>query len=119
MLSQVKVPGEALLDFTLQQEVSIPTRRNKPFILLGHSRGSFAAQLYILEHSRDIDGLALSGSGALDGLVRLAKSAPAGENIPNKPFEPAPTPFDWLSRDTAVVDAFINDPLCFGALQPA
>ena len=91
----------------------------KPFILLGHSMGSFASQQYILDHSDFVDGLVLSGSGALDGLVRLANSAPPGDNILNAPFEPARTPFDWLSRDPAVVDLFMNDPLCFGALQPA
>src|SRR5262249_19320387 len=61
----------------------------------------------------------LSGSGALDGLVRVASSAPAGKNILNAAFEPARTPFDWLSRDSAVADAFINDPFCFAQLQPA
>ena len=90
-----------------------------PFILLGHSMGSFAAQQYVLNDSSEIDGLVLSGSGALDGLARLASSAPAGKNILNDPFEPARTPFDWLSRDTEVVDAFIEDPLCFAELQPA
>jgi alpha-beta hydrolase superfamily lysophospholipase len=91
---------------------------NLPFILFGHSMGSFAAQQYVLDHSREIDTLILSGSGALDGLARLVTSAPAGTNILNVNFEPARTPFDWLSRDTAVVDAFMNDPLSFAGLQP-
>ncbi len=81
--------------------------------------GSFATQQYVLDHSREIDGLILSGSGALDGLARLVSEAPAGKNILNAPFEPARTLFDWLSRDSAVVDAFINDPLCFAEVRPA
>ena len=92
---------------------------NLPLILLGHSMGSFAAQQCALDYSGGIDALILSGSGALDGLAKLASSAPAGENILNALLEPARTPFDWLSRDSAVVDAFINDPLCFAGLQPA
>jgi alpha-beta hydrolase superfamily lysophospholipase len=89
------------------------------FILLGHSMGSFAAQQYMLDRSELIYGLALSGSGALDGLVRLTRSGkrtPA--EIVNAAFEPARTPCDWLSRDPATVDAFLSDPLCFGWLQP-
>ena len=91
----------------------------QPFILLGHSMGSFAAQQYVLDRSGEIDGLILSGSGALDGLAQIATSAPAGSNILNEAFEPARTPFDWLSRDPLVVDAFVNDPLCFAQLQTA
>ena len=50
----------------------------------GHGRT--AAQQYVLDHSREIDGLA-----------RLASAAPPGENLLNAPFEPARTPFDPAS----------------------
>jgi len=94
---------------------------DKPYILLGHSMGSFAAQQFVLDHSHSIDGLALSGSGALDGLARIAQSVAAGEDLMklmNAGFEPARTSSDWLSRDNAEVDKFINDPLCFPSLKP-
>jgi alpha-beta hydrolase superfamily lysophospholipase len=93
----------------------------KPYILLGHCMGSFAAQQFALDHGHSIDGLALSGSGALDGLARVAQSVSPGEDPMkrmNAAFQPARTSFDWLSRDNAEVDAFINDPLCFPSLQP-
>jgi len=91
-----------------------------PLILLGHSMGSFAAQKYALDYSECIFGLALSGSGALDELVEVVRSSgrDPGELL-NARFQPARTPCDWLSRDPATVEAFLNDPLCFGWLQPA
>lgn len=89
-----------------------------PFLLLGHSMGSFAAQQLVLDHSRELDGLVLSGSSALDCLISAAIAAGAGTNWLNAAFEPARTPFDWLSRDPAVADAFARDPLCFAQLEP-
>jgi alpha-beta hydrolase superfamily lysophospholipase len=89
-----------------------------PLILLGHGMGSFAAQRYVIDHSYEVDGLVLSGSGALDGLARDVVLAPAGSSLLNAAFEPARTPFDWLSRDQAIVDAFMADPLCFADLRP-
>ena len=90
-----------------------------PLFLLGHGLGSFAAQQYVLEHSSDIDGLILSGSGVLDGLARLARAGRSTYGVLDDGFDQAQTPFDWLSRDDEVVDAFLNDPLCFAELKPA
>jgi alpha-beta hydrolase superfamily lysophospholipase len=108
-------------DMLCLQVIAKKEHPDKPYILLGHSMGSFAAQQFILDHSHSIDGLALSGSGTLDGLVRVAQSISAGEDpmkLMNAPFEPARTPLDWLSRHNAEVDAFIADPLCFPSLKP-
>ncbi|MEO8811838.1 MAG: lysophospholipase [Caulobacteraceae bacterium] len=91
----------------------------RPLILLGHSMGSFAAQIYLLQHPADLDGLVLSGTAALDAMVEAMAGAPPGMESLNAPFEPGRTPFDWLSRDTAEVDAYIADPLCGFAVTEA
>jgi alpha-beta hydrolase superfamily lysophospholipase len=82
-----------------------------PLILLGHSMGSFATQIYLLSHSTLIDGVVLSGSVALDLLPPPDPNANALEAF-NAEFEPARTPFDWLSRDSQEVDKYVFDPLC-------
>lgn len=89
-----------------------------PLILLGHSMGSFAAQIYLLSHSGLIDGAVLSGSVALDLLPPPDPNANGLEAF-NAPFEPARTPFDWLSRDPGEVDKYVFDPLCGFSVTPA
>jgi alpha-beta hydrolase superfamily lysophospholipase len=84
-----------------------------PLILLGHSMGSFAVQQYLLDHSEDVDGVALTGTAVIDLLEpALDLDQPLDLTMFNAPFQPARTDYDWLSRDEAVVDAYVADPLC-------
>ncbi len=84
-----------------------------PLILLGHSMGSWAVQQYVLDHSADVDGVVLTGTAAIDLLEpALDLDQPLDLTGFNAPFQPARTDFDWLSRDDAVVDAYIADPAC-------
>jgi alpha-beta hydrolase superfamily lysophospholipase len=76
-----------------------------PLVLLGHSWGSFMVQMIVNRHAGDYDAVVLSGTayrmpGYLDGgdLNRRHKNLGA-------------TGVEWLSRDPAVAQAFIADPL--------
>jgi len=85
----------------------------QPAVVLGHSMGSFALQHYLLEHSARIDGAALSGTSAVDVIAQgIDASQPADLTAFNAPFEPARTPYDWLSRDPDEVDKYIADEAC-------
>jgi alpha-beta hydrolase superfamily lysophospholipase len=90
-----------------------------PLILLGHSMGSFAAQQYLLDHSDALDGLVLTGTAAIDLLEpALDLDVPLDLTAFNAPFAPARTDYDWLSRDEAIVDAYIADPACGFGIDP-
>lgn len=101
-----------------------------PYILMGHSMGSFLARAYAGRDGTDFDAFVFSGTAGRNPLLPLAKILAkqdirknGGKNVSdmlnnigfgsfNKAFTPARTKFDWLTKDSGIVDAYIADPLC-------
>ncbi|WP_406229446.1 alpha/beta fold hydrolase [Nocardia sp. NBC_01009] len=89
-----------------------------PLVLVAHSLGAMAAQQYLLDDAELLDGVALSGATAVDGL--FARIAAAGGDLLglfNAEFQPIRTDADWISRDEARVDAYVADPWCGFAID--
>jgi alpha-beta hydrolase superfamily lysophospholipase len=105
-------------DMARLSEIARRENPGKKLILMGHSLGSFALQIYLVKHSQLIDAAVLSGSTAMDMLP--PPDPEGGLKSFNKAFEPARTPFDWLSRDPQEVDKYIADKWCgFDATPPS
>lgn len=83
-----------------------------PLVLLGHSMGSFLSQAFVIDHWRELDGLVLVGTSALDVVGAMMMTEPDVGEALNRNFQPARTPFDWLSSAPEEVDLYLADPLC-------
>ncbi|MBQ1476763.1 MAG: alpha/beta fold hydrolase [Erysipelotrichaceae bacterium] len=100
---------------------------NIPYFLLGHSMGSFFARRYLFTYGGELSGAIIMGTGHQGkGLVSMGKmmakilakqkgdfyrsktlTATAFGSY-NKRFE-GRTSVDWLTKDTAIVDKYLND----------
>ena len=74
--------------------------------------GSFAVQQYLLDHSADVDGVVLTGTAAIDLLEPRSTWTSRRPGHVQRAVPPARTDYDWLSRDEAIVDAYVADPGC-------
>lgn len=103
-----------------------------PYILFGHSMGSFMVRTMLCKYpDSGICGAVICGTGwqargLLPAAIKIADAIckKTGERIPseklnniifggyNKKVEHSRTGFDWLTRDSRIVDAYIKHPLC-------
>ena len=108
-----------------------------PYIFFGHSMGSFLTRTYIIDHPEGLKGVIISGTGQNPAAVvaagKLVAKLEMIDNGPmyhspkldklafgsyNKKYDHVRTNLDWLTRDEAIVDQYIADPLC-GAMATA
>ena len=102
-----------------------------PYVILGHSMGSFLTRTYLIRWPGTVDAAVLSGTGQESAAAVASGKSLAGtlcklrgpdhvskrlNDLPfgsyNRAFKPNRTTSDWLSRDEAAVDAYLADPLC-------
>lgn len=103
-----------------------------PYILFGHSMGSFMARTILAKYpDSGISAAIICGTGwqptvAIPALIKVMDVVckKNGEQTPlesldnmifggyNKRIENPRTPKDWLTRDASIVDAYIADPMC-------
>ena len=102
-----------------------------PYYILGHSMGSFMTRAYLMKYGKTVSGAIIMGTGnqplpvAMFGHVlthmiaavkgwhyRSAFVNKMAFGSYNKKFQPSRTDFDWLTRDTDIVDAYIAEPRC-------
>lgn len=102
-----------------------------PYVILGHSMGSFLTRTYLIRWPGTVEAAILSGTGqesaasvasckALTGILCRLKGPDYVSKVINdlslgaynRAFKPNRTPSDWLSRDEAMIDAHLADPLC-------
>lgn len=92
-----------------------------PYFVLGHSMGSLIAMNYVEQNAEDIKGLVLSGTGSQPGTdipkILLTLTKILSKILPAVHLK-SPLPPEFISRDMAVVKAYIDDPLVYNVITP-
>lgn len=125
-------PATALVENVHRlREITAKRYQGIPYVLMGHSMGSFITRNYMIRYGKGLAGVILMGTGMeAPARVKLAKTAAEAQKLLvgdrhvshvidkmafgdyNRKVEEPRTDFDWLSRDSSRVDRYIADPLC-------
>lgn len=102
---------------------------NIPYILMGHSMGSFIVRLHAAKYGHLVDKLIICGTGGnnpaapagllLCNIIKALRGeraiSPLIENMAfgayNKRFE-GNSKYDWLTKDTEIINKYANDKYC-------
>ena len=115
----------------LRKTVTARYSRQTPYIMFGHSMGSFVTRAYLARHGEDVAAAVICGTGwqpapvlaaglALCGLEKLRLGETGRSKLLanlmfgayNRKFPDARTPNDWICSDPEVVAKYTADPLC-------
>lgn len=102
-----------------------------PYVIMGHSMGSFITRNYMFRYGTGISAAIIMGTGMQPpALLKVSKAVAGVQKVfcgakhvsglidklafgaYNKRIEKPATPFDWLSRDAERVEKYIADPMC-------
>ena len=112
--------------FFTQMKAQFP---GHPFILFGHSMGSFIVRLAAARYGQELDGLIICGTGGPNAMagagIALSKVVQTFrgkrhvsnllKNLAFSKFNERFTgdgPYGWLTRDAAIREEYAQDPLC-------
>ncbi|MDD3920398.1 MAG: alpha/beta fold hydrolase [Eubacteriales bacterium] len=122
--------NKVVQDMQTLREIVSDKYPNAPYLMMGHSMGSFLTRTYATKFGSGIRAFIISGTAGSNPVLGVAKIIAKGEikkNGPiqpspklnslsfgayNKQFQPARTEFDWLSRDEQQVDLYVADRFC-------
>ena len=127
-----KEPGKILAeDVRILKDIIRKEYPDTPYVLFGHSMGSFITRNFIHTYSKEVDGAILSGTGMLPkvlmyvlmALLRIQMALFEPQQVSPlmnklafgsylKRIKNAKTESDWLTTDIEQVEEFLKDPLC-------
>lgn len=86
-----------------------------PVFLVGHSLGGWIGEYYLLDHQDELDGAVLSGAGPKvpDNITKATIIMGQILSVLIPKTRLISLDANAVSKDTAVVDAYVNDPLVY------